>query len=187
MNDALGWVGQLVEWVGQFIPRWEIVNTTQGAVKFVRGSRIIALGPGIHWYWPVMTEFVVYPTARQANTLPSQTLLTSDGNVVAVTALIVFEVADVAALVAHTYEPDNTVEDIAQAAVHDVLCQQSWDHLRNQAHSRALHTLLRQEAQRGLKPYGVRVLRVNLIDLAPCHVIRLMQSSAERVDILDEV
>jgi regulator of protease activity HflC (stomatin/prohibitin superfamily) len=182
MNDALGWVGQLVEWVGQFIPRWEIVNTTQGAVKFVRGAKVVALAPGLHWYWPATTEFTVFPTARQATTLPSQTLLTSDGEVVAATAMIVFEVVDVADLVAHTYDPDNTVEDIAQAAVHDVLCQQSWKQLREQAHSRSLHTLLRQEAQRGLKPYGVRVLRVSLVDMAPCYVLRLMQSPLDTTE-----
>ncbi|KKN42484.1 hypothetical protein LCGC14_0712940 [marine sediment metagenome] len=174
MDSAFGWLGQLIEWFGRFVPRLRIVNTTLGAVKFVHGRTPKALGPGLHWYWPLVTEFSAYPTARQANALPPQTLMTSDGRSVAVSALIVYKVEDIELLVAHTFDPDNTVEDIAQGAVHDVLSQQTWEQLFTGG--RPLYTALRQEAQKGLSPFGVKVLRVSLIDLVPCRTIRLMQS-----------
>jgi len=177
MEGALGWIGEGVRWLAKFIPRWEIIDTTHGGVKFVYGKNIKVVGPGIHWWWPLVTQFNTYPTARQANTLPPQTLMTSDGQSVGVSALIVYEVEDIEPLVAHTFDPDNTIEDIAQAAVHDVLSQQTWDELRQGSHTRTLHTTLRQEAQKGLKPFGVRVLRVSLVDLAPCYMVRLLQAT----------
>ena len=65
MGEALAWVGQIFEWVGRFIPRWVIIPPTRGGIKFVHGSKVVPLGPGIHWYWPAVTEYHEYPVARQ--------------------------------------------------------------------------------------------------------------------------
>ncbi len=44
MDSALAWIGQVAEWVGRFIPRLIILNTTEGAVKFVHGDTPVVLG-----------------------------------------------------------------------------------------------------------------------------------------------
>lgn len=179
IESALGWVGQLAEWFGRFIPRWEIVDTVHGAIKFVRGSRVVSLGPGIHWFWPLTTDFHVYPIARQAVDLRAQTFVTTDDRVVVVGGLIVYEIDDIEKILAHTYDPEETVRDITLSAIHDVCCRFSWEDLKGEQRRGTLDTKLRREAQRGLEGYGVRVLKTTLTDFAPCRVLKLIQSNSK--------
>lgn len=182
MDSALAWIGQIAEWFGRLIPRWTIVPATHGAVKFVYGKKIVALGPGIHFWWPAVTEMRPYPTCRQADNLPAQTITTRDGKVIAVSSLIVFEVPDIEALVGHTYNPDNTIQEIALAAMLEVLPVLTWEELRGMERAE-LDLKLRRAAAKWLKPYGVKVLKMTLVDLAPCRVFRLLSSSRQDEDI----
>jgi len=174
MESALAWIGQVAEWVGQFIPHIMIVTATHGAVKFIRGHQIKILGPGWHIYWPLTTVFEQYPTARQAIDLRAQTIVTADDKVIAVSALVVYEVYDVEKILAHTFDPDDTIKDIGLGVVHDVVCQYSWEDLKAAVRSGKLDRDLRAEMKKGLDSYGVRVLRTTLTDLAPCRVVKLL-------------
>lgn len=174
--NALDWIGQIADWIGRFIPRWEIVETTHGAVKFVKGARVVALGPGVHWFWPITTEFVSYPVARQAVNLRSQTLCSTDNKSIVVGGMVAYEITDIEAIVARTYEPDDTIREIALSAIHDVCCQKSWSELQAAERSGALNRELRREVAKELDQFGVKVLKARLTDLALCRVIKLMTS-----------
>jgi regulator of protease activity HflC (stomatin/prohibitin superfamily) len=179
MGNALAWIGQIVEWVGRFIPRWVIMDTTEGAVKFVCGKNAKGLGPGIHWYWPATTTLVMYPTARQADNLRTQTLVTTDDKVVVVGGMIVYEVKNVLILLSTSHSAATTIKDLALTALHDVCCRLSWDELKSEQRRGTLDTKLRRAAQDALTSYGVAVLKVMLTDLAPTRVIKLLQSTAQ--------
>jgi regulator of protease activity HflC (stomatin/prohibitin superfamily) len=178
MDSALSWIGTIAGWVGQFFPRLEIVTTTHGAVKWVKGSKVIALGPGWHWYWPFTTKFESYPTARQAVDLRSQTITTADDKTIIAGGLIIYEIKDIEAICAHTFDADETIADICLSAVHDVLCTKSWAEIRDAQRSGNLDRDLRVEVRKSLDSYGVRVLKMTLTDLAPCRVIKLLQSTS---------
>ena len=173
MNEALAWVGQIASWVGQFIPRWSIIKTTHGGVKFVRGWKVRPVGPGIHWWWPVTTELAVYPVARQANDLRSQTLETEDEVTVVASSVIVYEVHDIKALIAYTYDPDNTIMEVALATVQDVLTRLTWREASTMKR-RVLNTALKNNAQKMLDPYGGTVRNRNLSDRARCPVFKVL-------------
>ena len=179
MEGALAWVGHIADWLGQWIPRWTIVNTNQGAVKFVKGHTAIACGPGIHWWWPVTTNFITYPTARQTANLKSQTVMTSDDRTIAVGGMIVYEVSDITAILAHTFDPDETIKDIALSSIHDACCQLSWHELREQQRNGALDRKLKAEARKDLDRYGIKVLKMTLTDLAPCRVLKLVNATSQ--------
>lgn len=183
MDGALGWISAIAEWFGQFIPRWVIVPTTHGAVKFVKGATVVKLGAGWHMYWPLTTQLTIYPVARQANDLRAQTIVTTDQRTAVIAGLIVFEVADIEALVAHTFDPDDTVRDISLSAIHDACIQHSWPSLQEAAKSGALDRELLKEARRHLDKYGVRVLKMALTDLAPCRVYRLVQATNQTAGV----
>src|SRR5216684_1090213 len=103
MESALAWIGKLAEWIGAFVPRWIILDTTYGGVKYVGGKRPVALGPGIHWYWPARTTTDLYPTARQTDDLRSQTVVTADDRAIVVGAQITYEVSDIMKLLPTTF------------------------------------------------------------------------------------
>ncbi len=177
MDSALAWIGQIANWFGQFFPRWLIVDTTTGGVKFVRGHTVVPLGPGIHWWWPVTTTYKTYPTARQTDELRSQTLVTTDGKTIDVAALLRYRVSDVAKLLSENYQAQTTIADVSLTAIHDVCCRMSWDELRAEQRKGTLKTKLKNAARRELEGLGVEVLEVTLTDMAICRVLKLKQST----------
>lgn len=179
MGGAFEWIGWVAEWLGKFFPRWLIIRATHGGVKFVHGARIVPLGPGVHWYWPVVTEIDTYPVARQAVDLATQIFVTADGHTVAVGGMLVYEVKDVAKLLGQTFVPDNSIKDITAGAIHDVCCLRTWEELKRDQRSGALDRDLRQKAAKVLDSYGVKVLRTTLTDLAPARVLKIIQSTSK--------
>lgn len=194
MSEALAWVGQIAEWIGQFIPRWKHIDTTFGGVKFTGfflprrlrvkcggfdgEMKIETLGPGLHWFWPATSTIDIYPTARQTDDLRSQTLVTTDGKSIVVSGMVVYEVVDVEKLLTQNFKATQTISDISLTAVHDVCCQLSWQDLQADQRSGALDKKLLAETRKALAPYGVKVVKTMLTDLAPCRVLRLLQSTA---------
>lgn len=183
MGGALAWISEIVNWIGQFVPRWIILDTTKAGVKFVRGSKVVPLGPGWHLYWPLTTIIHTYPTARQATDLRGQVFVTSDDKAIIVGGLIVYEIKDVEAILARTFDPDDTIKDISLSAIHDVCCQKTWAELREGQRSGSLDRELRREAKKELDRYGVLVLKMTLTDLAPCRVLRLVSSSSTNIGV----
>lgn len=174
LDSAFGWLSDLISWFGQFFPRWVIVPTTHGAVKFVRGHKVVTLGPGWHIYWPLLTTFMEYPTARQATDLRTQTLTTRDEKTIVVGGIIVYEIRDLEKILAHTFDAEQTIKDISMGAIHDVCARRSWAELK----APGLDVALRKEVRKRLHDYGIRVLRVTLTDLAPTRVIKLMMAQS---------
>lgn len=182
MDSALAWIGQLAEWVGKFIPRWVILDTTEGAVAYIGGKTPKALGPGIHWYWPARTYLNTYPTARQADRLGTQTMCTTDDKTIIVGGMLVYRVTDLVALLSTTHSAAKAVTDIALTAIHDVCCRLSWAELKEEQRKSTLDTKLKNAAQKELNDYGVKVIKLMLTDLAPCRVLKVSQTTAREED-----
>lgn len=178
MESAFAWIGQIVEWVGQWIPAKVLVDPTHAAVKFVRGKAGVLLGPGMHFYWPITTSFHPYPVARQAVDLRSQTFMTTDEVTAIAGGLVVYEVANLELLIGHTFEPDSTIREISIGEIHGVLCSMTWAEIRTALASGKLDTRLRGEVRKALEKYGVKVVNVTLTDLAKCRVIKLFNSNS---------
>lgn len=179
METALAWIGQIADWIGRFIPRWIILDTTEGAVKYVRGSKAVALGPGIHWYWPLVTIITQYPTARQADRLQTQTITTRDSKTIIVGGVVVYRVTDVLLLVTTTHSAASAIKDMTMTAVHDVCCRMTWAELQTEQQRGTLDTKLKNTTQQALRDYGVLIVKVMLADLAQTRVLRVSQSTSQ--------
>lgn len=177
MDSALAWVGWIAEWLGKWIPRIEIIPTTHKGVKFRRGNEVHALEPGLHIYWPLITEFRVYATARQAVDLRPQVLTLKDGTTVLIGALITYEIDDIEKALARTWDVEESVRDSALSAITEVCLPLSWSELKELAHSNKLNIKLRASARPVLAEYGVKVLKLTLTDLAITFVAKLVQST----------
>lgn len=187
METAFAWIGQIMSWVGAFFPRWVILDTTEGAVKYKRGKNPVYCGPGIHWYWPVLTTWVPYPTARQTDRLESQTIESleedaqgnwMEGVSFQVMGTITYEVKDLFKLLTTTHSATKNTVAITAAAVYDVLSQYSWRELTTKRR-RTLKKEIKDEAQRQLEPFGIRVLEVGITSLARTNaVVKMFQSNS---------
>jgi regulator of protease activity HflC (stomatin/prohibitin superfamily) len=178
MDSALAWIGQVAEWFGRFVPRREILDTTEGAIKYVGGDKVVVCGPGVHWWWPYSSKWSAHPTARQTDRLETQTMETKDGKTFIVSATITYSVVDLAAFVTNIHSPLTTVIDIAMTAVHDVCCDFDWPALQSENRRGTLKTKLKNEAQKQLKEYGLQVIKLQLNSLARCRVVKVSQSTS---------
>lgn len=176
MDSALAWVGQIAEWISQFIPRWAIIEGTHGGVKFVRGSKVIPLAAGIHWWWPVTTKIQTYPVARQTIPTRSQALVTADDKVIEVAGMVTYRIHDIKAILADTFDPDNTIEETAMSVIGRICCRMTWEDLKVGRETGKLDGTLRSALRSELKRYGVTVDKATLTDLAPCRVVKLIQT-----------
>lgn len=197
LDGALGWIGDLVAWIARFIPKCVIVDSTKGAIKWVNPitfphlsleqegwrpvfcltwadsvQRVVQVGPGRHWYWPWTTQFEMHPTARQTRELPVQLVTLSDGVSIGVRAVVRCEVSDLKALVADTEDPVDTVRDEAGAAINDVMAELTHQEFLE----RGFHRKLKGAVEAALRPYGVNVVRVKLLECAPARMYRVVQN-----------
>lgn len=194
MESALAWIGWIAEWLGRFIPRREILDATESAIKYsgfivprawrVRCGgydgdfRITLHGPGIHWWWPWTSRWNSHPVVRQTDRLETQTMESKDGKTFLVSGTITYEVSNLILLITSTHSPLTAVVDIAMTAVHDVLCSFDWADLQQEQRRGTVKTKLKNEAQRQLSELGIRVLLLKLNTLARCRVYKISQSTA---------
>lgn len=178
MDSALAWVGQVAEWFGRFIPRREVLDTTQGAIKFVRGNEPKYCGPGIHWWWPWSTKWEPFPMVRQTNSIETQTLESSDGKAFMVNGMLTYEVTDLVKLMTTVHMPETAIIEIATSVMNDVLCKMPWGKNQEEQQRGTLKTKLKNAAQNELEEYGVKVIRFKVNSLVRCRVLKMSQSTA---------
>lgn len=200
MDQAFAFIGRIAEWIGQWIPRWQILDTTEGAINY-RGyllprsfrlavarffrregfdgeMRVTVCEAGVHFYWPARTTFVPYPTARQTDRLETQTMESKDGKTFIVSGTLTYRVDDLALLIPVVHSAPTSTIDIAMTAIHDICCDMDWADLQNEQRRGTLKTKLRNAAQRDLAELGIKVLILKLNSLARCRVFKVSQSTA---------
>jgi regulator of protease activity HflC (stomatin/prohibitin superfamily) len=170
MDAAFGWIGDFLRWIVCFLPHLALCRATHGGVKFVRGKKVRAIRPGLFFWWPLVTEYVIVPTVRHPVDLPAQTLTTSDGKRVLVSVTLVVEISDVVKALGKTWDVDEMICDVGAASSIPVVCSRKWSELRREVEEACED--LAKEARALLRPYGIRVVKGRFTDLAECMVIR---------------
>jgi len=179
MDSALAWIGQIAEWVGQFIPRRVVLDTTEGAVHTVNGKDPVFCAPGkAWWWWPWNSNFDKFPVVRQTVSIETQTMVSLDNKTFIASGTLTYSVTDLLKLLTTTHDADTAVAEIASTTLSDVLPSLTWDALLAEQRKGTIKTKLKNGAQRELAEYGVEVIRFKLNSLAPCRVLKISQSTA---------
>ncbi len=176
MESAFAWLGYIAEWLGNFIPRIKIVRSTHAGVRFKHGKDAQEMKPGIHVYWPIVTEIEVMPVARQTHNLPSQSLMTKDGKPVVVSGVVVYEIKDIVAAMSRNWDISDTINDITLIAMAEVITSHDLDFLRTNLS--VVQKKLTSVTRKKLKPFGVRVFRAALTDFSICRAINLINGGS---------
>jgi regulator of protease activity HflC (stomatin/prohibitin superfamily) len=177
LEAALGWIGTIIEAILKFCPHLRIIKVTQSGLKMRRGHELHVLGPGLHWWWPLITTLDVITVVRDTMDLNGQTFTTKDHKTVLASGMVMFSVIDVEKLL--TTSPDylSTISDICMNCIHDVFIKYEWEELRMGILSGEIGKELRRSAQDELRPFGIKVISLGLKDLAPVRVFKLVQDS----------
>ena len=175
IDGALAWISWIVQWVGQFIPKWEVLDPTLGWVKFRRGRLHSSGRGGILLWWPVLTKVEVVSVAEQTLKLEPLSLTTTDGKDVTVRGVIVYDYTNVELMNTTVVDPDDSVRDKALMVIAQSVSQRTKQQLLDDVVAKRLDAEMRKRAQALLKPYGVRVLRLGLVELTSARPYRVIQ------------
>ncbi len=164
-------LNQILSTLLSFVPRLVIIRPTHRGIKFQRGKRVVELKPGLHWFWPLVSQVETLVTARQTVTLRPQSLETLDGHTLTVSGFVVFFVSDVTlAAGERNWDVDSTVDDVARSTIASVVKGHELSYLR----SSDLRHILTRECRKKLRPYGVGVKVCGLTDFCVCRTYRLI-------------
>jgi len=169
--DAFTWFGNLMEWFGSLIPKIKIVRATHGGVRFRGGKRIQEMKPGIHVYWPIVTEIDVIPVARQTHNLVTQCVMTKDGKQIVVGGVVIYSIVDVVKALSKNWDFNDTINDVSLTAIFSVIIDLTLDEVISKINDGSFEKTLTMEVRSNLRRYGVYAHRAALTDFSTCQTL----------------
>lgn len=171
MDQVFGWIGQIFQTLLKLLPWLVIVPATHGGVAFVHGHRVKEWKPGLHWYWPVATNYKLMATVRQTQMIRSKVVMTKDLRTVIVGALVTYFVNDIVAALAKIADLPS---DIMERSLEVILAEVS-EHTLEETHADriAFNAGLTERVGHALNGYGVEILQVQLTEFAPCRAFAI--------------
>jgi len=173
MENVFGWIGTIMQRCGKLIPTLVIVCKDELAVKLRQGKVVVPVGPGLHWYWPLLTEWRKVTACRQILAPANQHLVTLDRQTVTCSVLVAYIVVDQVKYLVDNQDADNNISDLTMAVVRDIVVSRSLDDLVRFQNG-SLNDELLQGVRNSVLPFGVDVETVRLTNLAPSLVLRLL-------------
>jgi regulator of protease activity HflC (stomatin/prohibitin superfamily) len=177
MESAFAWVSQLMEWLASFVPRVRIVRSTHAGVRFRHGKTAVAMRPGVHIFWPIVTEVEIIPVARQTHNLPSQSLLTKDGHQVVVGGVVIYAIKDIVATLSRNWDVNDTINDITMVAITEIITSHDLEYIQTNV-SDEVQKKLTQVTGKQLRRYGVKVYKTALTDFSTAFILKNIGGSA---------
>jgi regulator of protease activity HflC (stomatin/prohibitin superfamily) len=185
VESLFGLLGGMLDALFSIIPRLVIIRATHRAVKWRAGKTPIDVGPGLDWYWPLITEMVTMVVARQTLNLPTQVLMTRDKKQVVVGAFIVYKISDIVqAIGERNWDVDSTIADITQAAIVEEIMSRDLDGLLagiSGGKTSELNKAITANCRSELRQFGVWVGRAGLTDFATCKVHKVLGGDITRM------
>lgn len=173
MEALFSWFSNLINFFGSFIPRLRICKKSYKGVKYVRGAKVKVINPGLFIYWPLTTEYEITPVAPQVLNLAVQTLLTKDNKTIICDGCVCYKIVNVEKYLVDNFDSSECLGQIALASVRNVIMNKSLEDIQ----------LSREEIDMDLtdsaidlleEQFGIDVLYVKLVSVAPAKVINLV-------------
>lgn len=171
MDKALGWVGEIFQTLLRLLPWLVIVPATHEGVAFVYGKNVRKWGPGLHWYWPVATQYKLIAVVRQTQLIQSKVVMTKDHKTVLVGALVTYCIDDVVAALAQIADLASDVMERSQGAIYETIGKHTLEAI--QADRGAFRNIMTERVGEALNGYGVRIIQVQLTEFAPARAIAI--------------
>ena len=74
MSSAFAWLNNMIQSLGQLIPRLVLIRKTYRGILFRYNGSTAMMEPGLTWYWPISSELRLIPTTTRVWELESVTV-----------------------------------------------------------------------------------------------------------------
>jgi len=168
------WLNDIILALLELIPRRVIIRATHRGVKWRMHRGPVEMKPGFRVWWPLLSEIELIPVARQTLNTETQALMSKDAQQVVAGGVVVYSIANVVkAIGERNYDVDETVNDISQAAIVEVVT--AWDlHDLLENINGEVETQLTDTCRKQLRQFGVYVHRVAFTDFSVCQTQNLL-------------
>lgn len=182
IESALGWIGDLAQFLGSWLPHLVVVQSSHMAVKYRNGWEPVLLSPGRHVYWPVMSPIETCAVVRQTLDIPPHLIETADRVTVVASGVVEYEVDDAIQFLARTENGYDSIRNVAGAVIRQVVKESTMEEICDE--DEATLGLLLLQIQEALTAYGVRIISVRLADCARVRALHL--SGRSLVTVMNE-
>ena len=156
----------------QLFQFWVVVSVYERAVILRLGKFSRELDPGIHWVIPFGVERVWHEhTVPRIINLGPQSLTTTDGKGVVVSAIITCKVVNVRQALLEVESVEHAVRDACYAEIAGVILRKDWADLSHDDLGPELVAACHKRARR----WGIEIIRGQLSDVALSRSLRLWQ------------
>lgn len=131
--QLFGWLGEFIEWLMSWVPRYTIVQYNERGVKYVRGKKPTELLPGIRWYWPITTDIEKHHTNRSVVNVAPLTINTKDGKPCVIGMVVTGHITDVLKYEVENLDADESMAEVARAGLRNIVTEHRWEELGAQA------------------------------------------------------
>jgi regulator of protease activity HflC (stomatin/prohibitin superfamily) len=158
LSALLGWLGDFVQWVFNWVPRYVLVYYNERAVKYVRGKDPVVLEPGIRWYVAATTLVVKHTTQRCTLQVATTSLETKDGQAVQIGLVLTYHIKDVYVFEVENDDPEENMAVVAEGSLRDIVLEHSWEDLAQRADEGSrFEGKLKNRLEKALQKFGVEV------------------------------
>lgn len=156
-------------------PRFTKIPPTHRLVKWVKCEGGTVHGPGLIWYWPLVSETEEADVRWVPSVTEVQSITMADGASVSARVVIIWKVIDVLTAVESNSDYSDRATDIAQAVVLDVLGSATSEHLKTQG---ALAFAVGMEVRQALGKIGLGVDEVKFTELVISPAVRVIRNDS---------
>lgn len=172
MESALGWIGSFFEFLIDLIPHLITVDGNEIGLKYSRGKHRKVLRPGIHFFWPIVTnDPTKITTARTTLMLPAQRLTTRDGETIILSLGVIGRVVDVEKAIHETDDLPDAIEDAALRAATVPVLAREHDQILRDIVDNTFITEVTRKCRSSCREFGYHVESCLVADFAMCKVL----------------
>lgn len=147
-----------------------IVSEWETGLRLTRGKITATLGPGLHWFWPIIGEIAKWDTVLDVNTVANQTVETADGETVVFALSARYRIADMAKLFREIQDYEATILNQIGASAAGLVTTMDFEDIPAQL-GNAVHSDLHAR----LEEWGIELQEVQLFNFARVRAFRLIQ------------
>lgn len=170
----LDWIPAFADKITAIVPRFAKVAPTDRMVKWSRCGDATIHGPGLVWYWPLVTEVQQTDIRWQSMVTSVQTVTLSDGTSVSARTLTRWKPADLLTAINSEADYSDTVAETAQAVLVNVLSSVDRSFLQQ---TKSLSVALTLELQSELRDLGIRVQKSTFTELCISPAFRIINDA----------
>ncbi len=181
--SAFAWIGDLIEWVADWLPHWIQVDRNEQAVKHTgwRTRRAVIMQPGVRWYWPAFSQTEgPFKTVWQPLTTSTINVMDSEQTPVAARGFAVWRITDVLRFAVDHEDAAAMLDDLVCAAIREVLTAKPIAEVQKNERNTTDRALLRA-VEKLTEDIGVRIQLVRLTTFTRARMLCVMGDEAPAV------